>query len=330
MGFGLFAGRSVVCAALLALSGLATAAVAQDSVTIKVGAAAGGGYDNAGRLISRHLGRFLEGNPNVIVQNVEGAGSVRLAKMLSVADDPNELGMIISSRYVNAALDPEKIGMDLTQFQVIGSLNSAESICMTGKDSGIETFEDFVTQEFKVGGTTQDGGFYKIALMIRTAFGGKYQIITGFKGIRDIEAAIDRGELAGYCGSQYDAFIRNELTNSRHLIGGMRVDTMQDGKVVPSISSRVPTELDRVAFDFLLSPDQIYYPVMMSPLISADAVAKYRAAFDAMVVDPEFVAEATELLGPFNPLSSDATEAQIQATSHVSAPVLERARELVR
>lgn len=330
MEFRFFAGRRVVCAALLALFGMATTAVAQESVTIKIGAAAGGGYDYAGRLISRHLGRFLEGNPSVIVQNIEGAGSIRLAKLLSVSDDPNELAMIISSRYVNATLDPEKIGMDLTQFKVVGSLNSAESICMTGRGSGIETFQDFVTKEFKIGATNQDGGMYKISSMIRTAFDGRFQIVTGFKGIAEIEAAIDRGELAGYCGSQYDAFIRNELTTSRHLIGGMRVETTQDGKAVPSIVSRAPTDLDKAAFDFLMSPDQIYYPVIMAPQVSDEVVAKFRTAFDAMVVDPEFVAEAIGTLGELHPLSGAATEARIQATSRVAAPVLERARELVR
>ncbi len=296
-------------ALLAGVMALAHPATAQDSTVLKIGVAAGGGYDTVGRVIARHLGKHLGESGEIPVQNVVGASSLNLVKEMVAGGSETELGMALASLLLNAKLDPANVDVDFTTFKWIGSATGAESICLTGKDTGIATFEDFITKDFKVGATTAVGGFYQIAALVKNIFGAKYEIVTGFEGLREMEAAIDRGEIAGYCGSQLDAFLRNNQQETRSFIGGMTQDVDIAGTTVPSILSAVTKPEDVAAVKMFTLRDAVYYPVMMAPSVSDETVAKYRAAFDAMLADPEFQAEMTGLYGAISPKSGAEVEA---------------------
>ncbi|MDB4112136.1 hypothetical protein N9571_06255, partial [Yoonia sp.] len=143
-----------------------------------------------------------------------------------------------------------------------------------------------------------------------------YEIITGFKGLTDIEAAIDRGELDGYCGSQFDRFIRNHQGETRQLIGSLTVPLEQDGVTLPAIIDFISDEKDiTVASIFATARDSIYYPVMMSPGVSPEAVDRHRQAFDAMVKDEAFLDEAADIYLYVSPMSGEEVEAAVAGIS---------------
>lgn len=303
---------------------------AQEATVLKIGVAAGGGYDTVGRVMARHLGKQLGESGEIPVQNVVGASSLNLVKEVAAAGSASELGMALASLLLNAKLDPSNVDVDFTTFKWIGSLTGAESICLTGKDSGVANFQDFVTKDFKVGATTAVGGFYQLAALVKNIFGAKYEIVTGFEGLREMEAAIDRGEIAGYCGSQLDAFERNNQIDTRWFIGGMTQDVEVSGANVPSILSAVSKPEDVAAVKLFTLRDNIYYPVMMAPSVADDAVARYRAAFDAMLADPDFQAEMTGLYGSLSPKSGAEVEAIVADISKADPATLAHLADLLK
>ena len=303
---GLTVTNKVLFAAVMVL---AQPVFAQEATVLKIGVAAGGGYDTVGRVMARHLGKHLGESGEIPVLNVVGASSLNLVKEMATGGSEAELGMALASLLLNAKLDPANVDVDFTTFKWIGSLTGAESICVTGKDSGVASFQDFVTKDFKVGATTAVGAFYQLAALVKNIFGAKYEIVTGFEGLREMEAAIDRGEIAGYCGSQLDAFQRNNQVETRWFIGGMTQDIDITGAKVPSILSAVTKPEDAAAVELFTLRDDIYYPVMMAPTVSNEAVVRYRTAFDAMLADPDFQAEMTGLYGTYSPKSGAEVEA---------------------
>lgn len=325
MGFDYLKGS--VIAGLLAI---AQPVLAQEATVLKIGVAAGGGYDTVGRVMARHMGKHLGESGEIPVQNVVGASSLNLVKELAAGGGEAELGMALASLLLNAKLDPANVDVDFSSFKWIGSLTGAESICLTGKDTGIATFQDFISKDFKVGATTAVGGFYQIAALVKNIFGAKYEIVTGFEGLREMEAAIDRGEIAGYCGSQLDAFLRNNQQDSRAFIGGMTQDVTIAGATVPSILSAVTKPEDVAAVRMFTLRDAVYYPVMMAPSVSDETVAKYRAAFDAMLADPDFQAEMTGLYGTISPKSGAEVEAIVADIGGSDAAKLAHLVELLK
>lgn len=318
-------------AALLAgLMAMAQPVLAQDTTVLKIGVAAGGGYDTVGRVMARHLGKQLGESGEIPVQNVVGASSLNLVKEMAAGGTETELGMALASLLLNAKLDPSNVDVDFNTFKWIGSLTGAESICLTGKDTGIATFEDFISKDFKVGATTAVGGFYQIAALVKNIFGAKYEIVTGFEGLREMEAAIDRGEIAGYCGSQLDAFLRNNQQDSRAFIGGMTQDVEIAGVTVPSILGAMTKPEDVAAVKMFTLRDAIYYPVMMAPSVSDETVARYRAAFDAMLADPDFQTEMTGLYGTVSPKSGAEVEAIVADLGRSDPATLAHLVELLK
>ena len=297
---------------------------------ILVGVAAGGGYDAAARLMAKYLPKYLDESSTNIVRNVVGASSLNLAKMMEAEGTDDQLGIILSSLIVSSKTDPERVGIDFSKFHWIGSINAAISICLTGADTGIHGFDEFINKDFKVGATTQNGGFYKIASTVKNIFGAKYEIITGFKGSRDIEAAVDRGEIQGYCGSQLDTFLKQEQSKTRNMIAALSQDLDIDGKIVASVLSRVVNEKDAAALQLLTGNDVIYYSVLMGPNASNAAVARYQEAFEKTIRDPEFISAAHALFTSFEPMTGAEVAGVVAEITKTDQAVVERLAAIAR
>jgi len=321
--------RPALYAIVAAAIALVSANTSVADTFLKVGVTAGGGYDFAARLMAPYLEKHL-GGESVIVQNVQGASSLNLARQMQVSDADNEIGLILASQIVRARLNPDAVAVDFSAFQWLGSLNSVTSICLTSKESGVDTFEKLISEDIKMGATSQTGGFYQLAALVKNSFGGKYEIITGFKGLTDIEAAVQRGEIAGYCGSQLDRYIRNNQKGTYNLIGSAANEIELDEKVIPSFASFASNDETQAAIKLFSARDEIYYPFFMAPGASQEAVMRYRAAFDAVMKDPEFLKEALAVYIDMNPANGSALEAKIKAVSESDPATVSRLIELTK
>lgn len=307
---------SVAFGAVSIVATLSPSLAAADDLTIKIGVTAGGGYDMAGRLMAQHLPRHLGQEREGVVQNVPGASSLNLARQMAFEVDDNTLGMVLASLIVDSLLYPEKVAVDFSTFHWIGSLNTATPVCMVSKASGVTTIDEFANSGLRIGATSKVGGFYQFAALVQNVLDADYAIISGFNGLTDIEAAIDRGELDGYCGNQLDRFVRNGQGENRKLIGAMTVAVEQDGETVPPLISAVSDPLDRAAVELFAMRDTVYYPVMMSPGASAEAVEHHRQAFAAMIADPKFLKEASGMYLTVSPMTGKNVAAAVAAVSN--------------
>src|SRR5262249_5293216 len=161
------------------------------NVDLYIGYSAGGGYDLYARLLARHMGKYLPGNPTVVPKNMEGAGSLRLANWLyNVAPkDGSAVGLIgrgtgVDSvrRHQRAALGHKAAQFDATRFNWVGSMNNEVSICVAWHTTGITKFEDILTKPLVVGGTSAAADTDQFPRVTNGVLGTKMRVITGYPG----------------------------------------------------------------------------------------------------------------------------------------------------
>ncbi|MDX1483068.1 MAG: tripartite tricarboxylate transporter substrate-binding protein [Alphaproteobacteria bacterium] len=305
MRFGvLSAGFGAVIALSLGVSG---AAQAQDSaekfykgrnVDLIVGYNPGGGYDAYTRLLGRHMGRHIPGNPRLIVKNMGGAGSLKAANFLyNVAKkDGSVYGLFAGGIAVDALIGGRKTNFDPRKFNWLGSITESSSACWAWHTSGFKTIEDVMKKEMIVGATS--GGSSTAAWpKTQNAFiGTKYKVVTGYKGSKGIVLAIERGEVQGICG-YFISSIRN-----------VRPDWLRDKKVhmliqeakvrhpdfpdVPTVFEYAKTTEAKQAFNLVFGWQVLGRPYTLPPGVPADRVAAMRKAFWDTMQDPKFLEDA--------------------------------------
>ena len=186
-------------------------ASAQDSVepfykgkqiSVVVGSSAGGGYDTYARLLARHFGSAIPGNPTIVVQNMSGAGSNRAAGYIySVAPkDGTAIGAIFPGAVLQPLLSDVPVPHDPSKLIYLGSANSDVYVCYVRSDAPVKTFKDVLTTELIVGASNPGATTYDLPLLLNNVLGAKFKIVTGYPGSREITLALERGEVQGACG----------------------------------------------------------------------------------------------------------------------------------
>jgi hypothetical protein len=165
------------------------------SVDLYVGYSSGGGYDLYARLLARHMGKHIPGNPTVIVKNMEGAGSLRLANWIyNVA--PKD-GSVFGTIGRGTAFDPlfgrKSAQFDGTKYSWVGSANNEVSVCGAWHTSGISKFEDLLTKPLIVGGTSASVDTDQFPRIANSVLGTRMRVITGYTAARCKDAAAGRG-----------------------------------------------------------------------------------------------------------------------------------------
>src|SRR3954451_4579975 len=172
------------------------------AVNILVGFGPGGGYDLYARLLGRHLGRHIPGHPNVVVQNMDGAGSVRAANYVyAVAPkDGTAIAAVNQNAPMYQLLGGAGAQYDATKLQWLGSMANSNGIVYTWHTSGIRTIEDARTRDVPMGpvGTASDS--YIFTTMINEVAKTRFKPIAGYAGTGQINIAVERGEVAGRGG----------------------------------------------------------------------------------------------------------------------------------
>ena len=170
------------------------------TVELYIGYSVGGGYDVYARLLARHMGKHIPGNPQVVPKNMEGAGSLRLTNWLfNIA--PKD-GTVFGAIGRGTAFDPllGRTGGQFTaaEFSWIGSANDEVSVCAAWHTTGITKFEDLKTKEMIVGGTGAANDTDQFPKLLNGVLGTKMKLITGYPGQNEQFLAMERGENEGW------------------------------------------------------------------------------------------------------------------------------------
>jgi len=299
------------------------------TVSLLIGYSVGGGYDAYGRLVARHFGKHLPGNPNVVPQNMSGAGSLKAANYLySVAPkDGSVIGTFSRSQGIAPLVD--KAEFDSTKFTWLGSVTDEVSLCVTRHDAPVKTFSELLVTPATFGGEGAGSDPNIFALLYRNVFGAKIKIVTGYPGTNEIQLATERGEVDGLCGlswstlkGRYPHWLKGKKANILVQAGIKKQLELPD---VPSASELAKQADQRQILQLMLIGQAMARPFAAPPGIPADRKAALIAAFERTTKDPDFLAEAEKLNFEVNPVSADKLDALLAGAYATPKDVIAKA-----
>ncbi len=295
----------VAAAFLLALTRVAAANDVEDfyrgrTLTVLISYSVGGGYDLYARLLAHYLGRHIPGNPNVVPQNMPGAGGLRAANYLFSAapKDGSMIGTFSRSIPTMPLVTPQDAHFDGRKFSWIGSMSSDTSLCLTGAKSKVKTFHDMLTMPVVMGGqfAAADSDIY--AHLYKNIFGAKIKLVSGYPGTNDITLAMERGEVDGICGLSWGTlkvahpdWMKNKSVN---LLVQAALKKDPELPSVPLALDLIDDPQKKQILYITFAPQQIGRPFAAPPGIPADRHAALSKAFDDTMKDPALLAEAAK------------------------------------
>lgn len=317
----------------------AGAASAQDfkgkEISLDIGFGAGGGYDTYGRLAARHLGRFLPGNPTVVPRNVPGAGGVKLAaEIYNVAPkDGTRIGLFAATTALQPLFGNAQAKYDTVKFTWIGNMASDVSGCGVWKHTGIKTWEDMKKRETSFGATGPAAITSIHPLVMGSLLGLKTKVIYGYQGTRDINLAMQRGEVDGTCGmymssitAQYQKDVDAGNLTIVMTFGDKRTKEFPNR---PSIFELLKNEDDKKLADLIFDSDLIGRPLAAPPGVDPKVAAALRKAFDTMVKDPAFLADAKKINLVISPMTGDQVQKKFASYFQTPKPIVEKAKKIM-
>jgi tripartite-type tricarboxylate transporter receptor subunit TctC len=278
------------------------------TVNVIVGYTAGGGYDLYARALARHMGKHLPGNPNFIVQNITGAGSLNAANNLyNVAPkDGTSFGTFARGLAIEPLIGTAKVQFEATKFTWLGSGSNEISICATWHTSPVKTWADALKTSFAVGGEGAGSDPDTYAALIRNVFGAKLKLVTGYHGTSDIILAIERGEVDGRCGWSWSsikstraAWIPEKKLNYLVHISEQKAPELAH---IPTVGE-FANERQKQMLKLVTSRQVMGRPFAAPPGVPEDRKQALRKAFDETLKDAAFLEEANKLKLEVNPVS---------------------------
>lgn len=305
------------------------------TVKMIIGLGTGGGYDLWARTVARHIGRHLPGNPTVISQNMEGAGSFRAASYM--ANQAPRDGTVMALIARDASLGPitgnPGAQFDPTRFSWLGTTTTETNICIAHKTAAVKTVQDLLQKELMVGDNGAGTGTGNYPKALNQLLGLKFKIIRGYSSSADVVLAMERGEVEGYCES-----LESVIGKRPDWISSGTVNVLFQGgakphpdlKGVPFINDLAKTEDDRKAIEFLYAGQGIGRPFFAPPGLAPEVLKIMRTAFDLTMKDPDFVAEVRQKKLTLAPENGEYMEKLIGRIYATPKPIVERIASLIK
>lgn len=309
--------------------------LAGKTVNMIIGFGPGGGYDNWGRVVARHIGKHLPGKPNVISQNMPGAGSFNAASniyniapkdgtVLAIIARDAPLGPITGA--TGARFDPLKISW-------IGTPTTETNVCIARAQAPVKTVNELYTKELILGDTGVGTGTHSYPKALNGLLGMKFKLVAGFPSSVQVFLAMERGEVDGICES-YDSvvnkrpdWIAKKVVNILFQ-GGAAPNPELKG--VPFIPDLAKTPEQKQAIEFLYAGQGIGRPFVAPPNLPPDVLKMLRDAFSATMKDPEFLADAKKLKLDVEPESGEQLEALIRKIYATPKPIVDKVGALIK
>jgi tripartite-type tricarboxylate transporter receptor subunit TctC len=329
---------AALVSALLALSLPVERAAAQTAdefyrgrqIRVIVGTAAGQDYDSWARLISRHLPRYIPGNPTFVVENMPGAGHILATNFLFnlAPRDGSAIGMVSRNMTEAAVMKLPNVRFDPAKFNWIGSPELNHRVLFVNVSSGFSKVPDLFERELIIGTPGGAQGVSAAPVLLRNLLHMRLKIIQGYHSPGDVILAMARHEVEGVVqtlGAPDGA--RRQWIES----GQMRVMFNMEherlaGLDAPTIFEFIKSEEERQVLGFFSSSMELGRPLMAPPGVPADRVARLRAAFAAVVKDPAFLQEAAAMGFEVAPQSGEEIAARVAAVTATPKTIVDQAQ----
>lgn len=300
----------------------ATPASAQQSVedfyrgkTLRflVGYGPGTGYDVYMRVVQRHLGKHVPGKPNVVPENMPGAGGLVMANYLyNVAPrDGTAIGLPSRNLATDQLFGVEAVKFDALKFGWIGSVSSDTPTCLGWRASGVNTLDDVMKREVKIGGNGPQTDSAFMPRFLNQLAGTRFKVFNGYPDSAAVGFAMEQGEVDGYCGFTYGSVRSARPTwlekNLVSVVAQMAPEKHPDLSAVPNLLDHMKDDESRQAFLLVFGLGKMGRPIAAAPGVPADRFEALRAAFSATLKDPEFLADLKKSNIDFDGPSDGAT-----------------------
>ena len=306
------------------------------TVTLDIGYSAGGGYDIYARVLARHLGDHIPGNPDVVPQNMPGAGSLKVVNYL-YAVAPKD-GTVIATFARGLAMQPlfDKTGVefDAQKLNWIGSISDEVSVCAFRSDRGIKTLDDMKTKSYTVGGTGSGSDTDVFPLVLRNMFHMQMKLATGYPGGEDVVLALQRGEVNGRCGWSWSSLKSRNYTlyQNKEIVVPVQLSLNKhpDLPDVPLIMDLTTDPKQAAALKLIFGRQTMARPYAAPPGLPPDRVAALRKAFDDTMKDPAFLEEAQKTDLEVQPVSGEAVQSLVADIYRSSPDVVKIAADATK
>jgi tripartite-type tricarboxylate transporter receptor subunit TctC len=310
-------------------------------IKIVVGLSTGGGYDRAQRLLAKHLGRYIPGNPDVYVQNMPGAGSVSAANYVWGVAKPDGLTLLAphNNLYLSQLSGQKEVQFDLPKFHWIGSLENDDMLLFGRADAPFKSMSEIVRskQAPKCGSTGIGSSDYVVSKILNETIGARIEHITGYPGSSEIALALERGEVQcmGLTIATYfsrEPFLSWQKTKFIRFLaqsGHTRQERLADAPTIYELMDEFKTSATkrRVAEAMLLGGEWAR-SVMVAPATPTDRVATLRAAFDKAVKDADLLAEAKKFRIDVVPARGEQLQKMVKEVMVQPPEVIEQIKKL--
>lgn len=332
--------RMMACAALLACASSAKAQTVAEfyrgkTLRMIIGYGAGGGYDLYARLVAQYLPKHIPGNPQMIPQNMPGGGSFVAAKFLHDAapKDGTHFGSLAQTLALDSAVDPAA-KMDVRTMPYIGRITSNIDIGVASEKSGIRGFGDVRLKTYTVGASGGGSTTVLFPSSLNKYAGARFNLVRGYAGTTEIQLAMERGEvdiigaygLPGMLISQ-PGWIKNQGAALIYQAAVKRHRLIPDVPALPELAS------DGEGRDVLFavaSTGDIGRSILTTPGVPPERLAALRAAFQAMLRDPEFTAAAAARSLMLDEATGEEIDGLVRQTLGLSAETRSRISELMK
>jgi tripartite-type tricarboxylate transporter receptor subunit TctC len=303
------------------------------TVHLYIGFAPGGTYDYFGRLVARHIGRHLPGNPTVIAEQMPGAGSFTAANFLYVRapKDGTALGIVSQTMAIEEALGTPGVQYKAARFNWIGRATSVNEVSLTFHTSKTKTIRDAIAKETAMAGTGAGSPSETYLKLLNEVAGTKFKLVGPYPASNDAMLAMERGEVDGAFTSyatlkvSHQDWLRDNTINIL-VQYGERSGDLPD---IPYAVDLATTDEDRQLMTFYVSSEQIGRAFLAPPETPADRIATLRKAYDETMRDPQLLAEIDQSHAEFSPLSGAKLQRLVAATADVPAAIVARIRSII-
>jgi len=299
------------------------------TIAVVVPSGASGGYDSYARLLARHMGRHIPGKPGFVVQNMPGGAGVRAADYIfNVAgQDGTAIGMLEQALHLRQVLELPGLRGDVRKYNWIGRLVSNSAVLYAWHTAKVQRIEDAFTSELIVSasGTAPRLNWTALNMLADT----KLRMITGYEGPAAAKIAMERGEVEAT--AQPWPVIRREnadwLRDKKINLLVQTGDHNQGLEHLPRMTDLAKSEENRKILEIFAAPAFIGRSIFTAPNVAADRVELLRNAFDQMLKDPEFIADANKANLDIEALPGRELQTYF-ATVSFAPPLVVRAREV--
>jgi tripartite-type tricarboxylate transporter receptor subunit TctC len=301
-----------------------------------IGASAGAAYDIWARLLIKHLGKYIPGNPSFLPKNIPGASTmVAVNYMYNQAPrDGSVLGMIGRSMPLQEALGNDAVKFKTAEFGYMGSFETIYHVCAARPDAAAKTATDLQKVEFIAGGTGGGATVSTTPVLLNKLFDMKFKVINGYLSTPEMFLALERNEIQGTCTSlsgieqAMPGAIASGKLNILMSIEEKPI-TNVPGIKAPSVYSFVKTEEQRQILDFFNVSSELGWPVGTTPGVPKDRLDALRKAFEMTVKDKDFLAEAKKLGLNVDPSSGEELTRLVTKMINTPKAIIDKTTEIV-